>query len=49
MGVFGDQYDPTKKKKKSNLGAAASAHVYSVLDSSGTRLKEEEKKNTALS
>lgn len=30
---FGDQYDPTEY----NMGAAASAHINTVLDNSGTR------------
>lgn len=33
-GDFGDQYDPTEY----NMGAAASARMHTVLDSSGTRL-----------
>lgn len=45
-GDFGDQYDPTEY----NMGAAASARMHTVLDSSGTRLfvffcfKKKEKK-----
>lgn len=38
-GDFGDQYDPTEY----NMGAAASARMHTVLDSSGTRLKKKKK------
>lgn len=39
-GGFGDQYDPTEY----NMGAAASARMHTVLDSSGTRNKKKKKK-----
>lgn len=50
-GDFGDQYDPTEY----NMGAAASARMHTVLDSSGTRLfvffcfKKKGKKSLRLS
>ena len=45
-GGFGDQYDPTEY----NMGAAASARMHTVLDSSGTRnnKKKKRKKKTLL-
>lgn len=38
-GVIGGQYDPTEY----NMGAAASARLHTVLDSSGTRTKKKKK------